>query len=214
MNPGYLSLWIIIIFSILTATGWKPYFTQDLNKRTIVFFGALILAIQFLPLWWAPEVQYFEFQIHVNAGLLMLAAFLTIRGDEERSYKGYLILCALLIAAIWGLLRKMYSFDPVFYWIDPIWDAPLLGGVLCGAFASQAKHQFGMIVWGAVLGELLNAALQSHRHTAMIGSLAWWDSFWIAFASARLFSMLLKWLQFAMNKLQVLFWHLKGGRSS
>ncbi len=84
----------------------------------------------------------------------MLAGFMTYIDSEDWSYKGYLLLCAVMIAVIWGFIRKMYSYDPIFHWVDPSWDAPLLCGMFCGAFTSQVKHQFGMIVWGAVLGEI------------------------------------------------------------
>lgn len=214
MNPGYMSLWIIIVFLILMATGWKPSFAPDMNRRTMTILGIVIAALLPVSLWWSQPSYDVHFELHVSVSLLLFASLLTYKGDEELSYKGYLVLCTIMIAAIWGFIRKMYSLDPVFYWIDPAWDAPLLAGVLCGAFTSQAKHQFGMIVWSAVLGEVLHAALQPNNYTALIGSLSWWDSFWIAFATARMFSLIVKLARISFSKLYGLLWYLRGGRSS
>lgn len=214
MNPGYMSIFIIIILFILIVTGWKPYLAPDINRRTMVFLGAVTSLLLSVPLWWMPSPEHIQVHLHVSVCLFMLAGLLAFKGPKEWSYYGYLILCTLMIAVIWGFIRKMYSYDPIFYWVDPSWDAPLLCGMFCGAFTFQVKHQFGMIVWGAMLGEMLNAVLQSGLYTAYIGSLSWWDSFWIAMAAARLFSLMLKALRYGASKLSVMLWHIKGGRSS
>lgn len=214
MNPGYMSIWIMCIMFILIATGWKPYLAPDISRRTMILLGIIMVVLLPLSFWWSPLPEHVQAELHVSVCLLLVISLLTCHGFEEWRYKGYLILCAIMIAVIWGFIRKMYSYDPVFYWIGPSWDAPLLGGLLCGAFSSRVKHQFGMIIWGAVLGETLNAFLQSGTYTALIGSLSWWDSFWIAFATARLSSLMLRGIRIGASKLSGMLWHIRGGRSS
>ncbi|MBD2869636.1 YphA family membrane protein [Paenibacillus arenilitoris] len=214
MNPGFMSLWIMLIMIILLATGWKPYLAPDLSRPAMTLFGIVMLALLPVSAWWSPMRESMHVGIHVSVCFLLLAGLLAFWGEEQWSYKSYLALCAIMIAVIWGFVRKIYSYDPVFYWLGPVWDAPLLAGVLCGAFSSSAKHQFGMLIWGAVLGEWLNTLLQARGYTAWIGTLSWWDGFWIAVATARLFAFALKLLRAALSKLGILFWHMKGGRSS
>jgi hypothetical protein len=204
----------MLIMFILLATGWKPYLAPDISRRTLTVLGLILIASLPFSIWWSPLREYIQVEMHVSVCMLLVASLFTYKGDEEWSYKGYLLLCAVMIAVIWGFVRKIYSYDPVFYWLGPNWDAPMLGGLLCGAFSSSAKHQYGMIIWGAVLGECLNAILQSSGYTAYIGSLSWWDSFWIAIATARLFTLLLKLFRFSLAKLSVMLWNMKGGRSS
>ena len=214
MNPGYVSIWIIIIVFILITTGWKSYLAPDISRRTMAFLGIITVLLLNVSLWWSPFPPQIQVQLHVSACLFILAGLMTYIDSEDWSYKGYLLLCAVMIAVIWGFIRKMYSYDPIFHWVDPRWDAPLLCGMFCGAFTSQVKQQFGMVVWGAVLGEMLNAVLQAGVYTAYIGSLSWWDSFWIAMAAARSFSLLLKTIRLGASKLSGMLWHIKGGRSS
>lgn len=214
MNPGYMSLWIIVILIILMATGWKSFIAPDFSQRSIVLFGIGVIALLPFSIWWVPGNAYVHVELHAAAIVLLLAGLLALNDSEEWSYKGYLLLCILMIMFIWGFLRKMYSYDPVFYWIDPLWDAPLLSGILSGAFTSNAKHQFGMIAWGAALGEVLNAILQGASYTTLIGSLYWWDSFWIAIVAAMIFTLFLKVVRMVFAKLSLVLLHLKGGRSS
>lgn len=214
VNPGYMSLLIMIIMLILIATGWKPYLAPDISRRTMALLGILIIASMPFSIWWSPLPDYIQIKLHVSVCLLLLASLFTFKGSEDWSYKGYLALCTLMIAVIWGCVRKIYSYDPVFYWIDPIGDAPITAGLLCGAFTAQTKHQLSMIIWGAVLGETLNTVLQAGTYAVFIGSLSWWDSFWIAVATARLFSLLLKAIRRGLTKLSVVLWYIKGGRSS
>src|SRR5690606_9732452 len=138
MNAGYLSLWVICCAFILIMTGWKSVIAPGTNRRTMVLLLLLGAVLLPFPLWWAPVALLPYLQLHAAAGVLLTAGALALlRGDEEWSYKGYLLLSMLMIALIWGMVRKIYSFDPVFYMINPVWDAPLLGGLLCGAFTSN-----------------------------------------------------------------------------
>ncbi|WP_054024358.1 hypothetical protein [Bacillus sp. FJAT-28004] len=214
MNPGYMSIWIMIIMFILIVTGWKPYLAPDISRRMLSLLGIAIIALLSVSFWLKPFQGHIQVELHISICLLLVVGILGFVNKEDWSYIGYLILCTLMLAVIWGFIRKMYSFDPVFHWFDPSWDAPLLCGIFCGAFTSNVKHQFGMIVWGAVLGETLNAALQVGAYTAHIGNLAWWDSFWIAMATAMLCRMLLKSVRIGFSKLSIILWHLKGGRPS
>lgn len=215
MNPGFMSIWIMSITFVLIATGWKSYLAPEISARRMALLVIVMVMLLGMPLWWSPFPEYLHLEIQISVCLLLfIGSVLSYKSSEQASYLGYLILCTLMISIIWGFIRKMYSYDPVFYWLGPSWDAPLLAGIFCGAFTSQVKHQFGMMVWGAVLGETVNTVLQSGLYTAQIGHSRWWDSFWIAIAAARLFSLLLKAIRLGISKLSIKLWHIKGGRSS
>ncbi|OMF35180.1 hypothetical protein BK133_10720 [Paenibacillus sp. FSL H8-0548] len=215
MNAGYMSFWIMSILFILIATGWKPYIAPDLSSWFLkVLIGIGMLALLNIPLWWSPSTGHVQVMLHATIGLLLLVSIPAFKATKDFAYIGYLMLCTLMIAAIWGFTRKIYSYDPVFYLMDPSWDAPLLAGMFCGAFTAQFKQQCGLLIWGAVLGEAFNSALQAGGYLAHIGSLAWWDSFWIAIAAARIFSLLFKTIRLSISKLNHMLLHIRGGRSS
>lgn len=211
MNPGYLSFLILLITAILLATGWKHVLAPDISWRIIGGAAAAAMLLP-LPLWWSPLPEFLPIMLHavVCAGLLASTPAFRERGWTAST--GYYLLFTVMLGIIWGGIRQAYSFDPVFHWINPLWDAPLLAGLLCGAFTSHARQQLAVLLWAAMLGELVHTLL--HVHTAYIGSLAWWDSFWLAAATARLFSLLIKVVYRAAARVGSLLWQLKGGRSS
>ncbi|WP_138753479.1 YphA family membrane protein [Paenibacillus sinopodophylli] len=215
MNAGYMMLWILMITMVLMATGWKEQIVPDVSWRKVVLFGAA-MALSFISSqWFSPFKGIIQLDIHVSIFLMLTFAALSLyEGKSRGSYIGYLLLCILMVSVIWGIVRRMYSYDPVFYWIDPSWDAPLLAGLFCGAFVSQAKQQFAMIAWGAVLGETIYAAMLHWSSTTYIGQLNWWDSFWLALAAARVFSLLLKGIRLGGLKLNDMLGQIRGGRSS
>lgn len=214
MNPGFMAIWIVLIMIILMATGWKDYVAPDISRRMMVA-AVISMVIALASSLWLLPFHVFGIEIHVGVCVLLFLALSSLyNGTESWGHVTYLLVCMLMIAVIWGFVRKMYSYDPVFYWINPNWDAPLLAGLFCGAFASKANQQFAMISGGAVIGEIFNAFLQTGGYMGYIGELRWWDSFWIAFATARIFSILLKALRVAGTKLQEMLWQIRGGRSS
>ncbi|WP_424766091.1 YphA family membrane protein [Paenibacillus sp. sgz302251] len=214
LNPGYVSLGIVLIVLILAATGWRPYLAPDTDSRKMAIVVLLLAAVIPTSLWLSLVIFNLQLHVHASACIVIIAAFLIYLDPEEVGYKVYLVLSALLIATIWGFTRMLYSYDPVFFWLSPSWDSPIAGGLLCSAFSSQVKHQFGMLVWGAVFGEVLHAALMSGTNVPFIGSLAWWDSFLIAIVTARICSMMLLLMRLGISKLSLILWRVKGGRSS
>ncbi|WP_444939710.1 YphA family membrane protein [Paenibacillus harenae] len=169
-----------------------------------------------MPLWIHFRMRAGEILIHSHAAILLLliAGIVTAKDDEGWNNKLYLALCGGIVGLIWGLIRKLYSYDPVFYWLGPSWDAPLLGGVLCGLFTSNGKQQFGIIVWGAVLGEFVYAILYKGAVVTSIGTVAWWDGFLASLAAARIASLAHRAVRTTGSKISVFLLNDKGGRSS
>jgi hypothetical protein len=215
VNAGYMSFWIMSILFVLIATGWKPYVAPDVGQGSLrILIGIGMLGLFNVPLWWMPSPAYLQVMLHASVVLLVLFSLHAFTDARNWGSIGYLLLCALMVAVIWGFVRKIYSYDPVFYWISPSWDAPILAGMFCGAFTAQFKQQCALVIWGAVLGETLNTILQAGGYVGQIGSLSWWDSFWISIAAARMISLLLKAGKLGITKLNDRLLHIRGGRSS
>lgn len=211
MNPGFLSLWIITMLLILITTGWGQYVWMNIDRRKLAFVSCCCLLLQ--PLHWRFDVSVMGIELHVSIIVALIAALLAMKGQLVWDSVFYLLLCAALTGMIWGCIQKMYSADPVFYWIDPIWDAPLVAGLLVAIFSIKAHYQFTVLLLSAAAAELVNAALQSGRHIADIGSLSWWDGLWIAFAFARMASVLFQMLRMLGNRVSAITWRNKGGSS-
>lgn len=217
LNSGFITLWIAIIAFILFCTGWKNVLAPDVSTRSLLLFAAACTAA--LPTSWWLQIPIeghaaIVVRMHVSTFVLMAAAFTAALGLKGLGNKGYAALCSIVIALIWGSVRQLYSFDPVFYWLDPALDAPLLGGALCGALAPGLKQQFGMLVWGSIFGELVCAMLRKSPITVSIGNLAWWDGLCIALLSSAIVGFAYRGMRAAGTKLAEMYLNNKGGSSS
>ncbi|MCA0754436.1 hypothetical protein KP806_05195 [Paenibacillus sp. N4] len=214
MNPGFISLWLLLIWLVLLATGWKPFLFPEVTRRRMLTYGLIGLLLLPTPIWLTAVLAGAHIELHAAVCVLLAAAMAALLRFEGWSLRGYLALSAVMTAVVWGFVRKIYSYDPVFYWLDPNWDAPLAAGVLCGAFSSEVRHQGVILIWGAALSELLLALLHKDIPSVRIGSLSWWDGFLIAFSAARLISILVRGAKTAMSKAGTFFWHSRGGGSA
>lgn len=213
MIPGYVCALLLLIISILWATGWKTAIAPAVSTRwTLVVAGIIALPLMF-PTWIMPPTRYTEIKIHVAVCMLLICTATSVwrRQDGQRFY---ILSCVLMLAIVWGSARSLYSHESMFYFLHPDWDAPLLGGLLCGAFTSDVRHQFAIVAWGAALSEVVQNILADGSAVQLIGTWAWWDGVAVALCAAVLFTIVTSTLRRWMVKLGTV-WHrqLRGGKS-
>ncbi|WP_074904847.1 hypothetical protein [Paenibacillus algorifonticola] len=208
MNEGYLSFWIMIMAFILMMTGWAEYVGAGRSKLIVA-----VLCLFSQPFHYRVTVYGTAIEIYASVMVAAVAVCWTLRRGADGESRRYLLLCACLTGIILGGIQKLYRLDPVFYWIDPVSDGGLLGGLLVSAFSMKPGHQFGILLLAAVLAELANGLLSTGIYMARIGSLAWWDSFWLAFAYARIISIVFQLLRASYSKVAGAGWRNKGGSS-
>lgn len=216
MIPGYMSVLLMLIVFILWVTGWKQLLAPSVRTGPAIILTATIAFMLAVPIsmWISPLKSFPGFRIHAAACLLLVVSAVIVWRTAQEGQRAYLVLCALMLAIVWGSAHSLYSHEAMFYWIDPSWDAPLLVGVLCGAFSSNDTHQIGIVAWGAAIGECVEAVLRSGGFEASIGSWAWWDGFVIALCTAAAVTILVRAVRVIAGKLGEAWMQMRGGRSS
>lgn len=199
MNPGYIAVWIAAIIVILLSTGWSSILLPGVQRRYVLVAGAVCLLLQAVHAEAAFLGKPFEWYGSVFPAAIALAV--SLRGKNAASLFGYLILCSFITGMIWGSVKQIYYADPVFYWIHPVWDAPLLAGLLAGAFTSKQREQFALLFGAAIWAEAVGAMLSSIGYEAEFGSASWWDGFFIAIAMTRSVSLFFGILRTAAARL-------------
>jgi hypothetical protein len=195
MNAGFTVAWIAVVVVILLATGWQPLLCPGCRSRFVIIGGLGLMLLLPFPLLLPIIVHHMTVHIHVSVVLLLLmSAYVWLKMDGW-SVKSYTAVSALLIAFIWFALRRLYMFDPAFHLFDHSLDMALLAAVLTALFTADPRQQLVILAGGVVAGELMGIYSASESTAGIIGSLAWWDSFALGFAAARLLSMLWKGLQ-------------------
>lgn len=192
MNPGYIALWIIAVAVILICTGWEELVCPGIRKRYALFAAAACFALQpvHVQAEWDGISVSFGGSVLAAAAAVAVAASAGERRKPAAGRAGYLLLCSFIAGMIWGSIKQIYYADPVFYWIHPVWDGPLLAGVLAVAFASKPGQQYLMLFLAACWAEAIGAVLTAVGYKASLGSYAWWDGLLIAAAAARIVTLL------------------------
>jgi len=204
MNAGFVALWIAVIAFVLMATGWQEQLAPDVKTRKLASLSAVVILMLPAPLWLTLNVHDAQIVIHGAVLVLLLAGAVSVLSQISVSQALYVVSCVLLLSFLWGMIRKIYSMDPVFFMLDPVWDGPLACGLLAGLLVMNTKEQFAIVVWCSVLAEVMNASLQSSGYSGMIGSAWWWDGFIIALAAARVVGLLIKGVKIISARLGLL----------
>lgn len=184
MISGYLTVWLVLIVVILFATGWKPYIAPNLGTPAILVLVAAIGAAVYAGDWWIPFDELPTLKLHSAVAVVLLASLVAWAGKSNNGERGYLFLCVLMLAIIWGSISSLYTHDPILYWLEPGYNSPLLCGLLCCVFTTNIRYQAGALLWCASLGDVISAWLDNGANPTAIGSAIWWDSYSLALATA------------------------------
>ncbi|MFD0586883.1 hypothetical protein ACFQZE_02620 [Paenibacillus sp. GCM10027627] len=211
MNAGYLTALLFLVAFILLGTGWKPLLAPSISGGYAYgLLGAIGVAL-FLPIWLTPFGAFADIRLHVSVCLL-LAITLYSWVAEQSGNRGYVLICALLIGIVWGCARSLYAQESMFYWLNPDFDAPLLAGLLCGAFVSDLKQQMILSAWGAALGKGVQVFFRDDHFQLSFGTMYDWDGIALAMVAACSLTVTLKILRQLKSKLEAAWFQLKGGK--
>lgn len=195
MNEGYLSLSIVVIILVLLATGWKGTLWGPAQDRyLLIFFICWVIGC-----WVSVPAG----SSHVISGAWLTIGVTSLIG-LKRCVSFYTFIhvlsSALLIAALFVFLGQLVRLDPVLFVVDPVWDAAVILGVLVACFMSVPLEQLAAITMGLTLGVWLSGWIANTEIPYIIGDAAFFDTWWLAVASSRLFTLVIMGLRRAWKK--------------
>ena len=175
MNAGMLTTWVLIVFGILMATGWKRQLVDDIPAWCAAGLAASLPAACGLAGTWglwpmaAPQLLALAFACALLRG--------ADAGKRLQAAAG-----AVLGSIVWIWLRKLYAADPVFIiWHERL-DGPLAAGALIAAAAGHFRAQFAAAA---------AAAFAAGRFApSPAGAWEWLDGLLAALAAARAVTLL------------------------
>ncbi|CAM4223258.1 YphA family membrane protein [Paenibacillus tarimensis] len=189
MIAGYLSVWLLLSGMILIMTGWRRELLGSCSVPAAVFFTVPLILFVLIS---AGRPIYY---VLLPIVWFWLWAQLSIAKHEAGVQQTYLYLTALLTAAAWIWIRKLYWFDPVFVILHPDADAPLLAALAAVFMSTRFRDQFAVLAFSSTIGELGSALLPLKQltwsGTSLLDSRVLLDSFLLSITAVRLMTVLL-----------------------
>ncbi|PZD93509.1 hypothetical protein DNH61_23090 [Paenibacillus sambharensis] len=188
MIAGYLSVWLLLSGMILIMTGWRRELIGGCSMRIAALFLVPLTAMTLLS---AGRPVYY---VLLPVAWLWLWAMMAITKHEAAVHQTYIYLTALLTAAAWIWMRKLYWFDPVFVILHPYTDAPLLAALAAAFMSARFRDQFAVLALSSTIGELGSVLIPLKELTwrsSVLDSRVLLDSFLLAMAGVRLVTVLL-----------------------
>lgn len=198
MNPGYVSLWIVLSIVILYATGWRELIADRIRLPylAVVAGGIVLLATVDTPL---TNISHSNSTIAISLACcwmtswaLLAMLFAKPNGSPQRFY---IVFAAMFSALVGGWLNMLYMSDPILVIFHPAFDAAILLG-LTAALSSPflVEALFAVVTIGSVAEPFVVRwfAPELQSGPIAIGSLAWWDCFLVSLVTARVISLFAK----------------------
>ncbi|WP_219836515.1 hypothetical protein [Paenibacillus sp. R14(2021)] len=191
MNDGFVAIWLFLMAAILFFTGWREQVCGSTSARMIGYFLGGIMLLHVVKLEFGND-----WVVTGSAGLAVGTALVLLMATRQMGSILFVLFSSLLTGFMWMWMHYIYSMDPVFIVLHPVWDGPILAGLFAGLLADRFRSQFVIAVLGAVMSVSdYYLGQPSHAETLQIGSLAWWDGLVIALTAARLTGNVKGWLK-------------------
>ncbi|GGD69346.1 YphA family membrane protein [Paenibacillus nasutitermitis] len=194
MNEGFIACWFAFMLLILYMTGWKEQVADGVSRRVLAVF---LLAVFVLHDLWLPLGNHLILQASLIAAVG--AAILSVADCRNAGLVVSMLLSSLFAGMSWTWARLMYRADPVFIGLHPIWDGPLLAGIIGGLLLERFRHQFTLIVFAALMAFVL-IPVRAPGGDMVLGSWGWWDAFAIALLAARVTTLLKEFMRGLFHK--------------
>ncbi|WP_230191172.1 hypothetical protein [Paenibacillus sp. CECT 9249] len=181
LNPGIISLLLLLIAAILTASGWNRLVAGNaFSEKAILLFMAGWLFLHFFTIRPGAGVS-------VNLGAALIAAAIPVMYMRMRSAyrRVYVSLVAILIAMLYGLFSHLHALDPVLIWVSPEWDPVIVIGLCIFMAVHTFEEQVATVSIGLLGGDLLLQALNGGLHAIQIGTPGWHDTWWLTLLAVR-----------------------------
>ncbi|TYP77783.1 YphA family membrane protein [Paenibacillus methanolicus] len=182
MNGGITAMWLLAMGGILYLTGWQRQVADDVPgwKIVVVLAGIVLLHHYRIPIGWRGIVVY------GSAAWAMVCALVALAASRSVTQSLFASLCALLSGTVWLWVRYMYESDPVFVFLRPELDGPVLAGFLAGMLTETIGMHLFVVTAAAAIAPMAAFYLPAAAARIEIGSLVWWDGMAVSLVGARL----------------------------
>ncbi|GAA3405251.1 hypothetical protein ACFFNY_28670 [Paenibacillus hodogayensis] len=194
MNPGFLSLILIIIVLILLASGWKRTLLPGIPDAAVLIFfaGWFVSALFRFTLYGHPETSGTVLWLSATA----LAAALCRRPPLQVLH---LVSLGLFLASLYYVLKHLGDLNPFFIPGHSWSSGAMVVAIAASLLLRRTTDQIAAVSIALLLGSALYGSAYPDRWTAVLGGLPFQDEWWFTIVTARLLSVAGEWVSAAVR---------------
>jgi hypothetical protein len=191
MNPGYLSIVVLLILSILLWSGWKDYFLKGVSFKSIITFMAGWLLSSLITL----RLNFVDRDIQINLTFIFLLAFSV-----------YLIICLkstlarlniVIISLVLGLLD--FTFREVLGLT--VGNMAILISLAAVCLQRKPLQQVNCLLLGYLCSNVLSLLSHQHTQSFVLADQSYQDLWWVTLLLSRVFTVLYEHFLSSFRKL-------------
>jgi hypothetical protein len=183
MNPGYLSLILLVIALILCASGWMDVLLRSITHKVILLFFIAWLGLSRVTLTFSHA------KVNLTFVLVLTLSALFVRKAAGPVQKLHLLSIGLLLGSFHFLLQEMYSMDPILVVSRPELDMAVFMGLMTSVLQRSAAEQIACLSIGLVMGEVFYAFVHKQVISVYLGSPTFQDKWWVTVFVSRTVSL-------------------------
>lgn len=194
MNPGYLSIILMVVTLILFASGWKDFIIRGITNKVILLFFIFWLIGMRLPI-------VFPFgQIHLNVVVLCVVILWVFWRSHGNLYRLHLLSIGVLLGSVTFFLLETIHLTPFLVIVNQDTTIALIVAVLVSFMTRNAAVQLAVVSMGLLLGDAYFRYLHREHLGIQLGTLAFQDVWWLSVFLTRGISLMITSTLFVCKK--------------
>jgi hypothetical protein len=200
MNPGYLSLVLLVVSLILFASGWKDIILRGITHQSLLLFFVSMLFV--MPL--AGTVG--SCRVFFTVPLLVLCSIRIWMRNPGWLYRIHSFSVSLLLGSVTFFLKETLHLMPSMILINKNVTTALFIGLLSAGLTRLPLYQVANVTLGLLIGESMFLYTHRVQMPLVLGGAAFQDLWWSAVFAARGCSLLLNGLLAGMKRTADTIW--------
>jgi hypothetical protein len=174
MNPGFLSLVLLVIALILLSSGWKDVLLRSMSHKGILLFFIAWVGL--------TRVTFTVRHLKLNGTFLLVAALAAVLwlGTQGAAQKLHALSIGLLLGSFHFLLQELFDIDPVLIVSRADVDIAVVLGLITIALQRSVSLQLMCLSLGLAAGTVYGTVFHHKAEFAALGSPSFQDEWWTA----------------------------------
>jgi hypothetical protein len=191
MNPGYLTIVIILTVGILLASGWKELLLKEMTYSMIVVFITGWLISSFFTMHF--KVLSIEIQLNAAYIFIILISGVFIIHLQSTLERLHLFIVILLLCMLDFTLREASNFSIV---TIAMWLALFIVVIQ----RNPLKQTIALLV-GFLGGNLLSVLIHQRTQSFVLAEQPYQDLWWLTLLLTRIFALIYEYCALSFRKL-------------